>query len=136
VLRRLPSRRSASDDPGPCPWMPPRSKRAAARLQITAQLPAIATDPDALQGVSAAVGELDVRSGHQVADGTSDEHLSRTGEAGDTSADVHGHASEVVAARDALAGVQTGPDFKADCADLLANGPRATDRTSGAIKAR
>ena len=66
---------------------------------------------NSLQGMGAAVGELDVRSGHEVANGTRDEHLPGTGEAGDASGDMYGHAGEISAALDALTGVQPGPDL-------------------------
>ena len=97
------------------------------------QLP-FAWDP--LQGVPAAVVELDTRSRHQVANGTGDEHLTGAGEAADARPDVHGDAGEVVAAGLALSRVQPGPHLEPDVFGLVSDRLRTSDRPGRSIEGR
>jgi len=63
---------------------------------------------DALEGLGAAVVELEFRADHKVLDGACDEYLSRSGERADARADVHADTGDVVGSPLDLTGVQTG----------------------------
>ena len=90
------------------------------------QLPRVA---DALQGVGPPVRETDPRTGYEVLDGSSDEHLARCRVGAHSGRDVHGDTAYVVPHHLALAGMEAGPNPDAPGLGRLDDElPRALDR--------
>src|SRR3954470_3462762 len=90
----------------------------------------------ALELVRAAVGELEAGADHEVLDRAGDEHLAGRGLGADASADVHGHAADVVSHHLDLAGVQTGANVEAERLHSLGRRRRAADRSGRAVERR
>lgn len=90
---------------------------------------------NSLEVVFAAIGQRVTRADAEVADGAADEYLVRSGKATHTRADVDGEPADVVIGEElAFAGVQAGPDLKAEVADRVADRSGAADRAAWTVE--
>src|SRR5262245_6964947 len=91
---------------------------------------------NALQLVLASIVELEPRTGDEILHRARHEDLVGLGERGDTLADVHRHASDVVAAKLELARVQSHTDVDPEAAGRSDNGVPAPDRARWSVERR
>ncbi len=89
---------------------------------------------NALEGVFAAVGELEAGTHHEIRDGARDEHFAGLRERNDAGRDVHRDATELVIALFAFAGVHAGAHFETEAPDRGGCGESAVHRASGTIE--
>src|SRR5205807_717585 len=91
---------------------------------------------NSLKRLRAAEAERDVGADDEVANCAGDEHLAGLCEVGDPSADMDGHAREVIAGELALAGVKAGADVEVEPLDGVDHRQGAANGPRGAVERR